>query len=85
MTLPPAAKSFLEALAAGDRRAYGLLYERLGDRLLRVADAMLRSMKIDGGLTFAQIAGVLKVSPNTAASRYRYALAKLRERLGEQS
>jgi len=176
MTLPPPAKSFLEALAAGDRRAYGSLYDRLGDKLLRVAAAMLRSgadaedavqelfvnlarnrqrflavedldayvfaclrhaiggklarakteeshlqrmamqitvasepalperddvaaalnslpadqrevvtLKIDGGLTFAQIAGVLKVSPNTAASRYRYALAKLREWLGEQS
>jgi RNA polymerase sigma-70 factor, ECF subfamily len=30
-------------------------------------------------LTFAQIAEVLGVSLNTAASRYRYALAKLRE------
>lgn len=175
MTLPPPAKSFLEALAAGDRRAYGSLYDRLGDRLLRVAAAMLRStadsedavqdlfvnlarsrqrflavedldayvfaclrhaigaklarakseeshlrrmamqvtgayepapsdredvaaaldslpadqremvsLKIDGGLTFAQIAGVLDISPNTAASRYRYALEKLRQRLGEQ-
>jgi RNA polymerase sigma-70 factor, ECF subfamily len=30
-------------------------------------------------LTFAQIGQVLGVSPNTAASRYRYALARLRE------
>ena len=30
-------------------------------------------------LTFSQIAEVLEISPNTAASRYRYALAKLRE------
>lgn len=30
-------------------------------------------------LTFAQIAEVLNISANTAASRYRYALAKLRE------
>jgi RNA polymerase sigma-70 factor (ECF subfamily) len=30
-------------------------------------------------LTFAQIADVLEISANTAASRYRYALAKLRE------
>ena len=30
-------------------------------------------------LTFAQIADVLSISSNTAASRYRYALAKLRE------
>jgi RNA polymerase sigma-70 factor, ECF subfamily len=32
-----------------------------------------------GELTFAQIAGLLEISANTAASRYRYALAKLRE------
>ena len=40
------------------------------------------ALKIDGGLTFAQIAAVLEVSINTAASRYRYALGKLRQRLG---
>jgi RNA polymerase sigma-70 factor, ECF subfamily len=34
-----------------------------------------------GELTFAQIAAVLQVSPNTAASRYRYALGSLRRRL----
>lgn len=32
-------------------------------------------------LTFAQIAEVLNISANTAASRYRYALGKLREAL----
>ena len=32
-----------------------------------------------GDLTFTQIADLLDVSPNTAASRYRYALAKLRD------
>ena len=32
-----------------------------------------------GELTFAQVAEVLGISSNTAASRYRYALAKLRE------
>ncbi len=36
------------------------------------------SLKIDGGLTFAEIAAVLGIRPNTAASRYRYALEKLR-------
>lgn len=38
-------------------------------------------MKIWGGLTFAQIAEVLKVSQNTAASRYRYALEQLQKKL----
>lgn len=36
------------------------------------------ALKIDGELTFRQIADVLGISINTAASRYRYALEKLR-------
>ena len=36
-------------------------------------------LHIWGELTFPQIAGLLEISANTAASRYRYALAKLRE------
>ncbi len=38
-------------------------------------------LKIDGGLTFAQIAEVMAVSAHTAASRYRYALTKLKTSL----
>ena len=38
-------------------------------------------LKLWGGLTFEQIAEALELSPNTAASRYRYALDKLRDRL----
>ena len=41
-------------------------------------------LHIWGELTFAEIAEVLNVSPNTAASRYRYALEKLRELVGAQ-
>ena len=41
-------------------------------------------MKIWGGLTLPQIAAALQVSTNTVASRYRYALAKLREHLVEE-
>src|SRR5262245_14512156 len=41
-------------------------------------------MKIWGGLSFPQIAVALGVPANTAASRYRYALAKLREQLTEE-
>jgi RNA polymerase sigma-70 factor (ECF subfamily) len=36
-------------------------------------------LHIWGELTFAEIGEVLGVSPNTAASRYRYALARLRK------
>ena len=43
------------------------------------------ALRIDAGLTFREIAAVLGVSPNTAASRYRYALAELRDALGENA
>jgi RNA polymerase sigma-70 factor, ECF subfamily len=38
-------------------------------------------LKLWEHLTFEQIADTLDISPNTAASRYRYGLDKLRERL----
>lgn len=38
-------------------------------------------LKLWGGLTFEEIATALEIPPNTAASRYRYALDKLRGRL----
>jgi RNA polymerase sigma-70 factor (ECF subfamily) len=40
------------------------------------------TLKLEGDLTFAQIGNVLGVTPSTAASRYRYALEKLRAALG---
>jgi RNA polymerase sigma-70 factor (ECF subfamily) len=39
------------------------------------------ALKIWGELTFEQIAAALDLSPNTAASRYRYALTALRHEL----
>jgi RNA polymerase sigma-70 factor (ECF subfamily) len=38
-------------------------------------------LKLWEEMTFEAIAGALDISPNTAASRYRYGLDKLRERL----
>jgi RNA polymerase sigma-70 factor, ECF subfamily len=38
-------------------------------------------LKLWEGLTFEQIAAALEIPPNTAASRYRYGLDKLRGRL----
>ena len=38
-------------------------------------------LKLWGGLTFEEIAAALEIPPNTAASRYRYALDTMRERL----
>jgi RNA polymerase sigma-70 factor, ECF subfamily len=42
-------------------------------------------LKIWEGLTFSQIGDVLTISPNTAASRYQYAMIKLTARLSKQS
>jgi RNA polymerase sigma-70 factor, ECF subfamily len=39
------------------------------------------ALKVDGGLTFAEIGVVLGINANTAASRYRYGLEKLRAAL----
>jgi RNA polymerase sigma-70 factor (ECF subfamily) len=43
------------------------------------------ALKIEGGLTFEEIGAALAISPNTAASRYRYALSRLRDALGGPS
>lgn len=39
-------------------------------------------LKIWEDMTFAQIAEILGISPSTAASRYRYAIGKLTQKLG---
>ncbi len=57
------------------------------DRLVRAMATLpdeqreVLTLKIDAGLTFAELALALGISPNTAASRYRYALEKLRASL----
>ncbi len=57
----------------------------LSDRFLRAVQRLpweqqeVLALKIDGHLTFAEIGLILGISANTAASRYRYALGKLRE------
>jgi RNA polymerase sigma-70 factor (ECF subfamily) len=38
-------------------------------------------LRVWGRMTFEEAAAVLDISPNTAASRYRYALEKLRDEL----
>jgi RNA polymerase sigma-70 factor (ECF subfamily) len=38
-------------------------------------------LRVWGRMTFEEAAVVLEISPNTAASRYRYGLAKLKSRL----
>ena len=50
-------------------------------QMLPVEQREIVVMKIYGGLTFSEVATALNISANTAASRYRYGLEKLRERL----
>ena len=50
--------------------------DSLGEKLREVV-----TLKVWSGLTFAQIAETMAISPNTAASRYRYALEQLERKL----
>lgn len=50
---------------------------------LSVPQREVITLKIWGGLTFEEIGASLDISANTAASRYRYALAELRKRTKE--
>lgn len=74
----------IDSLSAPDRQDRS---DPCGERLERALSALpaeqreVIALKIDGELTFAQIAQVVGVSANTAASRYRYALEKLRTAL----
>ena len=81
------------AIAAGRREseAVAATAAELPDDALVAAVAALPeaqrevvALKIDAGLTFAEIAAVTGTSLNTAASRYRYALEKLRTALADR-
>lgn len=80
--LAAAAASALSAAADQQDRS-SPCSERLQRALLSLPDEQREviSLKIDGELTFAQIGQVIGASMNTAASRYRYALEKLRAAL----
>jgi RNA polymerase sigma-70 factor (ECF subfamily) len=52
-----------------------LLREKIKDLSPKLREVVI--MKFWGDLTFQQIAETLDISPNTAASRYRYALEQL--------
>jgi RNA polymerase sigma factor (sigma-70 family) len=70
---------FLSAPERAERRA---AVETALARLPEEQRAVL-VLKVWGGLTFPQIATALDIPANTAASRHRYALARLRELLAE--
>ena len=80
-----------EQLAAETEAAFEASHEldeqsfrnALSDALdkLPVEQRAVAHLKLWEGLTFETIAETLDIPPNTAASRYRYAIDKLRERL----
>lgn len=83
---PAATAADWNAVAAPQRRVLAAdRAARLEQALRQLSDEQREvvALKIDAGLTFAEIGSCLGVSPNTVASRYRYALEKLREALGE--
>jgi len=74
--------SFSAALAAPPEPS-GLLLLELADRLPEEQREVI-FMKIFDGLTFKEIGSACGIPANTAASRYRYALEKLRAGLEER-
>ncbi|MDB6125006.1 MAG: sigW 4 [Pedosphaera sp.] len=70
---------FAPALNPDEKAFRQALTEALGE--LPADQRAVVHLKLWEGLTFEQIAEALELSPNTAASRYRYGLDKLRERL----
>jgi RNA polymerase sigma-70 factor (ECF subfamily) len=74
------AESVFEASHEADERSFReALSEGLAE--LPAEQRAVAHLKLWEGLTFEVIAETLGISPNTAASRYRYAIDKLRERL----
>ena len=77
MILAGAAGGFAAAFTAAEEPTLALLLRRAGE--LPVEQKEIVFLKVFDGLTFKEIGSVCGVSANTAASRYRYGMAKLRE------
>jgi RNA polymerase sigma-70 factor (ECF subfamily) len=67
----------------GDTEAEMALQKALGELPEEQREVVM--MRVWSGMTLEEIGTATGVSPNTAASRYRYALEKLRKRLGERA
>jgi RNA polymerase sigma-70 factor (ECF subfamily) len=77
MILTGAAGGFAAAFTAPEEPSLALLLRRAGE--LPVEQKEIVFLKVFDGLTFKEIGSVCGVSANTAASRYRYGIEKLRE------
>jgi len=67
----------------GDEEAELTLQKALGELPEKQREVVM--MRIWSGMTLEEIGTATGVTLNTAASRYRYAIGKLRERLGRKS
>lgn len=74
---------FETVFAAPEEPSLALLLRRAGELPAEQREAVY--LKVFDGLTFMEIAAICGVSVNTAASRYRYGIEKLREALGVKS
>ena len=72
--------TFAGAFAAPDEPSLALLMRSAGELPVEQREAVY--LKVFDGLTFRDIASVCGVSANTAASRYRYGIEKLRQAAG---
>jgi RNA polymerase sigma-70 factor (ECF subfamily) len=72
----------LEAIVAADDRPYERLAIEQAIRVLPPEQREVIHLKVFCGMTFQEIATVVDESINTVASRYRYAIEKLRNELG---
>ena len=73
------ASVFAPAVDPDDQMFRAALSDAMGE--LPAEQRAVVHMKLWGEMTFEQIAETLDIPPNTAASRYRYGIDKLRERL----
>jgi len=74
--------AFLETVAATDERPDERLALESAIRTLPAEQREVLHLKAFEGFTFQEIADQLGESINTVASRYRYAIGKLRQHLG---
>lgn len=80
MILSGAAGSFTAAFVAPGDPSLSLLLIRVEELPGEQKEAIF--LKVFDGLTFKEIGSACGISTNTAASRYRYGIEKLREALG---
>jgi len=74
--------AFLETVAAAAERPDERLAIEAAIRMLPAEQREVLHLKVFEGFTFHEIAEQLGESINTVASRYRYAIDKIRQRLG---